>query len=124
MTSCLAAEALIVSLVGGVESCGKGHAAGARAPRGAARCLILRVYGLSFRRELFVGRLKQHDKAKPLYTKLAESGVVVRYRGDQANLSGCIRVTVGTPSDSDALLKLLGEVAPSFRVLLKQSPPS
>ena len=59
-------------------------------------------------------RLTQHDKAKPLYTKLAESGVVVRYRGDQANLSGCIRVTVGTPSDSDALLKLLGEVAPGF----------
>ncbi len=62
-------------------------------------------------------RLKQHDKAKPLYTKLAESGVVVRYRGDQANLSGCIRVTVGTPSDSDALLKLLGEVAPSFGLI-------
>ena len=40
--------------------------------------------------------------------------MVVRYRGDQANLSGCIRVTVGTPSDSDALLKLLGEVAPGF----------
>lgn len=59
-------------------------------------------------------RLKDHAKAKPLYTKLAESGVVIRYRGDQANLSGCVRVTVGTPADSYALLALLAKVAPGF----------
>ena len=62
-------------------------------------------------------RLRDHAKAKPLYTALAEAGVVVRYRGDQKNLSGCIRVTIGTPSDNDALLALLDETAPKFGLL-------
>ena len=45
---------------------------------------------------------------------MAERGVVIRYRGDQQHLSGCVRVTVGTPSDNDAFLALLDATAPEF----------
>ena len=62
-------------------------------------------------------RFKDHAKAKPLYTALAEAGVVIRYRGDQKNLGGCVRVTVGTPADNDALLALLDKTAPDFGLL-------
>ncbi|KAJ8598646.1 hypothetical protein CTAYLR_003096 [Chrysophaeum taylorii] len=52
--------------------------------------------------------------AKPLYKTLAENGVVVRYRGDQLNCAGCLRVTVGTPPENKALLDLLDTLAPAL----------
>ena len=117
MTSCLAAEALSAPSLAALKAVVKDTLR--ERERLAARLASLSYVCTVFPSDanFLLVRLKQHDKAKPLYTKLAESGVVVRYRGDQANLSGCIRVTVGTPSDSDALLKLLGEVAPSFGLI-------
>ena len=55
MTSCLAAEALSSPSLAALQAVVQGYAAGARATRGAARLLILRVHGLSLGRELFVG---------------------------------------------------------------------
>ena len=51
----------IFTVIGGVESRGKGYIKGARTPRGAARVLTVRVYGLSLRRELFT---RQTDAAR------------------------------------------------------------
>ena len=114
MTSCLAAEALSSPSLKALQAVVQDtlRERGRLAARLASLSYVCTVFPSDA--NFLLVRLTQHDKAKPLYTKLAESGVVVRYRGDQANLSGCIRVTVGTPSDSDALLKLLGEVAPGF----------
>ena len=55
MTSCLAAEALSSPSLAALQSSCTRYIKGARATRGAARFLILRVHGLSFRRELFLG---------------------------------------------------------------------
>lgn len=57
-------------------------------------------------------KLRPTQLAKPLYKALAdEAKIVVRYRGDQLNCEGCIRVTVGTPSENDALLHALDDIA-------------
>ena len=42
---------------------------------------------------------------------LGERGVVTRYRGTEKHCTGCLRVTVGTPKENDALLRLLVQVA-------------
>jgi len=60
-----------------------------------------------------VVKFKDAAKAKPLYAAMAAAGVVVRYRGDQANLAGCLRVTVGTRTDTAAFLACLDETAAS-----------
>lgn len=59
-------------------------------------------------------RLRQHEMAKPLYTALADAGVVIRFRGDQPNCSGCLRVTVGTPEHNKAFLERFVETAKTF----------
>lgn len=47
-----------------------------------------------------------NDLAKKLYYRLAtESGVVVRYRGNELGCAGCLRITVGTPEENDTLVK-------------------
>mmetsp|Transcript_28595 Transcript_28595/g.86243 ORF Transcript_28595/g.86243 Transcript_28595/m.86243 type:complete len:414 (+) Transcript_28595:112-1353(+) len=58
-------------------------------------------------------RFVDRARAKALYKALADGGVVVRFRGDQANLEGCLRVTVGTTADTDAFLALLDKTAPA-----------
>ena len=51
------------------------------------------------------------EKAQPIYKTMAERGVVTRYRGTEKHCTGCLRVTVGTPKENDALLRLLVQVA-------------
>ena len=45
--------------------------------------------------------------AHAVYKSMAEEGVVVRFRGTQQHCNDCLRVTIGTPSENDAFLKLL-----------------
>lgn len=53
--------------------------------------------------------------AYPLYKALADkANVVVRYRGDQLNCDGCIRITVGTPQENKQLLSALDKVVPTL----------
>lgn len=75
----------------------------------AERPFVARVYPSDA--NFLLVKFKNEAQAKPLYTKMAESGVVVRYRGDQANLAGCLRMTVGTPADTKALLACLDATA-------------
>lgn len=48
-------------------------------------------------------RLEQHAEA--VYTKMArDGGIVTRYRGHELHCTECLRVTVGTAQENDALL--------------------
>ncbi len=49
--------------------------------------------------------------AQRVYKEMAESGVVVRFRGTQPLCTDCLRVTIGTPGENDAFLKLLKATA-------------
>jgi histidinol-phosphate aminotransferase len=48
--------------------------------------------------------------AKEVYQKLAEKGVIVRYRGNEPLCKDCLRVTIGMPDENVRFLKALNEV--------------
>ncbi len=52
------------------------------------------------------------DDALNVYKKLADSGVIVRYRGNEPYCENCLRVTIGTTQENDkflsSLIKILG----------------
>ncbi|MFH5833013.1 histidinol-phosphate transaminase [Halalkalibaculum sp. DA384] len=50
------------------------------------------------------------EHARAVYQKLAEQGVIVRYRGNEPRCDNCLRVTVGTPDENDLFLSTLKEV--------------
>jgi histidinol-phosphate aminotransferase len=45
-----------------------------------------------------------------VYKTMADSGVVIRYRGDQIHCDSTIRITIGTPEENDAMIAKLKEV--------------
>ena len=52
------------------------------------------------------------DDALNVYKKLADSGVIVRYRGNEPHCENCLRMTIGTTQENDqflsSLIKILG----------------
>ena len=48
--------------------------------------------------------------AHDVYRKLAEKGMIIRYRGDQPGCEECLRATVGLPDENDRLIRLIREV--------------
>ncbi len=50
------------------------------------------------------------DDAREVYRKLAEEGVIVRYRGDEPGCKNGLRVTVGTPQENVRLLESLKKI--------------
>ncbi|NBB76830.1 MAG: histidinol-phosphate transaminase [Bacteroidetes bacterium] len=48
--------------------------------------------------------------AEQVYQKLAERGIIIRYRGDQPRCDDCLRVTIGMPDENIRFLKTLKEV--------------
>lgn len=42
-----------------------------------------------------------------IYKKLAENGIVIRYRGNEPHCEDCLRLTIGTEEENNAFLKLL-----------------
>lgn len=48
--------------------------------------------------------------AEEIYRKLAEQGVIVRYRGNEPLCENCLRVTIGMPDENIRFLKALKEV--------------
>ncbi|TVR15710.1 MAG: histidinol-phosphate transaminase [Balneolaceae bacterium] len=48
--------------------------------------------------------------AEEIYRKLAEKGVIVRYRGNEPLCDNCLRVTIGMPDENIRFLKTLKEV--------------
>jgi len=52
-----------------------------------------------------------NERAVSVYKTMAEHrGVVVRYRGGEIGCEGCLRVTVGSEEEVEAVLKQLGEL--------------
>lgn len=57
--------------------------------------------------------LVRTDDANAVYRYLADGNIVVRNRNSVALCAGCLRITVGTPSENDKLLAALAEFTPS-----------
>lgn len=53
--------------------------------------------------------LQKVDHAHEIYKRMADNGVVVRFRGNELHCNDCLRITVGTPEENKALLALLKE---------------
>lgn len=52
-----------------------------------------------------------NEVAMAVYTTLAESkGIVVRFRGKEFGCEGCLRITVGTVTEVDTVLDVVGKV--------------
>ena len=52
-------------------------------------------------------------RAHAVYKTLAEEeGVVVRYRGSEPGCAGCLRITVGSESENETVVRKLKEVLP------------
>ncbi|CAM9373862.1 unnamed protein product [Ectocarpus sp. 6 AP-2014] len=51
--------------------------------------------------------LVQVDHAQEIYKRMANNGVVVRFRGNELHCKDCLRVTVGTAAENNRLLELL-----------------
>lgn len=50
------------------------------------------------------------DNAYEVYKKMADSGVVIRFRGDQIHCENTIRITIGTHQENLSMIKRLKEV--------------
>ncbi|KJE97962.1 histidinol-phosphate aminotransferase [Capsaspora owczarzaki ATCC 30864] len=57
--------------------------------------------------------------AYALYKKMADSGVVVRFRGNEIHCKNCLRVTVGSPSENQELLRQVSALAASPEMAAK-----
>ncbi len=50
------------------------------------------------------------NDALNVYQKLADKGVIIRYRGNEPLCDNCLRLTIGTENENNAFLKALTEV--------------
>merc|ERR1712071_176606 len=71
---------------------------------------VVKVYPSDANFVLF--RLKAN--ANKIYKKMADGGVVARYRGSEMHCSECIRVTVGTTEDRCSFLNILNRAWNEF----------
>ncbi|MFW6202978.1 MAG: histidinol-phosphate transaminase [Marinilabilia sp.] len=56
--------------------------------------------------------LLKTDDPKKIYNFLVDKNIIIRDRSGVALCEGCLRITVGTPEENDALLKALKEISP------------
>lgn len=54
--------------------------------------------------------LARFDEPRRVYDRLIERGIIVRDRSRIAGCEGCLRLTVGTPSENDALMDALTHI--------------
>lgn len=50
------------------------------------------------------------SEASSLYKKIAEKGVVIRFRGNEPHCENCLRLTIGTPAENDRFFDVLEKV--------------
>jgi len=55
--------------------------------------------------------LLQCENALDVYKEMADSGVVIRYRGNQLLLNNCLRATIGSKEENTRMLELLTSVS-------------
>ncbi len=100
----------------------RGRLANALAAKGlevfpsAANLLLVRVpasyasavsSAISTSSAVSIGVSSASDAASALYATLLAAGIVVRFFGTVGPLAGCLRITVGTPAENEALLAAL-----------------
>jgi len=51
------------------------------------------------------------ENAIDIYKKLAQEGVIIRYRGNEPLCENCLRVTVGTPEQNNHIVNILRKLA-------------
>ncbi|CAI5704780.1 unnamed protein product [Peronospora effusa] len=77
--------------------------------------VIKELQKLSFVRRIYASDsnfvLFEIPHALSVYREMASRGVVIRYRGNQHLLSGCVRATIGSRDENDRMLELLVEVS-------------
>ena len=49
--------------------------------------------------------------AKNIYKKLADEGVVIRYRGNEPHCENCLRLTIGTAAENERFFAALDEIS-------------
>jgi histidinol-phosphate aminotransferase len=54
--------------------------------------------------------LVKFNNPKAIYRYLADNGIIVRDRSNQALCEGCLRITVGTPDENDKLITVLKDI--------------
>ncbi|CAK4748699.1 unnamed protein product, partial [Aphanomyces euteiches] len=59
------------------------------------------------------------DNAFAVYKKMAENGVVIRYRGNQLLLDNCLRATIGSPEENQRMLSMFASVSAEFKKMSK-----
>lgn len=67
--------------------------------------IVVKVYPSDSNFLLF--RVKNDLKALDVYKKMADDGVVTRFRGNEMHCDQCIRVTIGTPQENEKFLETL-----------------
>tara|TARA_R110002072_G_scaffold25278_2_gene84780 strand:- start:9809 stop:10873 length:1065 start_codon:yes stop_codon:yes gene_type:complete len=50
------------------------------------------------------------ENALEVYKKLAQAGVIIRYRGNEPRCENCLRLTIGTAQENDRFLEALREI--------------
>ncbi|SMO51775.1 histidinol-phosphate transaminase [Fodinibius sediminis] len=50
------------------------------------------------------------DHARKIYQKLADRGIIVRYRGNEPHCDDTLRITVGTPEENERLISALKQL--------------
>ncbi len=56
--------------------------------------------------------LARVERARSVYEQLIQRGIIVRDRSAEPKLAGCLRITVGTPEQNDALIAALKDIQP------------
>lgn len=64
----------------------------------------------------------QVDDALEVYKRMADKGVVVRFRGNEMHCKDCLRITVGTPEQNDTFLRVLQETVASLSAAKDAKP--
>lgn len=49
-------------------------------------------------------------RAHDVYVKMAERGIVIRYRGNQPRCESCLRITVGSEEENKRAMEVLKEI--------------
>jgi histidinol-phosphate aminotransferase len=60
--------------------------------------------------------LVRMEQANLFYKKLTESGIIVRNRSNVALCDNCLRITVGTPDENQALIKQMQDISLKLQV--------
>jgi histidinol-phosphate aminotransferase len=83
--------------------------------RAARSNLAARLRELRGAREILESQanfvLVRFERSEPVMARAREAGIILRDRTREPGLEGCVRITLGSDSENDAVLRALAEVA-------------